>query len=106
MIIQHIKDTARNACAYFKPISKIVVHTYKAMYSEPQRDNIRDILTSTSFFDGRMSKVQNEALVRLVSKGELHKVFLSFQAGKSPNSNGWIMEFFINLWDLLVANLH
>jgi len=51
------------------------------VHVEPQRENIRDIMASTSFFNGWIDEAQNVALMRHVSLDELLKVLNSFKEG-------------------------
>jgi hypothetical protein len=54
------------------------------VYTKPLRENIRDIMASTSFFEVWLDEAQKAALMRLFSMEELLKVLKSFQKGKSP----------------------
>eukprot|EP01018_Ginkgo_biloba_P013638 Gb_30693 [translate_table: standard] len=104
-IIWNIKDQSGNECTIFYSISRAVIQHYKGLYKDPQRENIKGILATTSFFDGWLTEEQNEALMNPISKEELHKVLLTFQARKAPSPHEWTANFFVGFWDLMAEDL-
>ena len=48
-----------------------------------------------------MEEEENSALMEEVTEEELKLALHSFQKDKSPGPNGWTIEFFINLFDLM-----
>ena len=47
----------------------------------------------------------NLMLMEMVSKEELKAVLHSFQKDKSPSPDGWTIEFFLGLYDLIGGDL-
>eukprot|EP01018_Ginkgo_biloba_P015812 Gb_04908 [translate_table: standard] len=48
---------------------------------------------------------QNLSLMEPITMVELHKVIKSFQQGKSPGLDRWMIEFFTGFWDMLPHDL-
>lgn len=62
-------------------------------------------MATPTFFDGWLSDIQNEALMRPITKEGLLNTLHSFQAGESLGPDGWTVEFYRGFWDLIVEDL-
>jgi hypothetical protein len=51
-------------------------------------------MATPTFFDGWLSDIQNEALMRPITKEGLLNTLHSFQAGESLGPDGWTVEFY------------
>lgn len=58
-----------------------------------------------SFFPRLVSDEDNVDLFEEINLEELSRGLLAFQKGKSPQSDGWMVEFFIAFFDLLGKDL-
>ena len=71
------------------------------MFTEPPRDNITYIFSSSSFFQRWLNEEQGPCLLNFITKTKACIGLLSFYNGKSPRSDGWAINFCVGFWDLL-----
>ena len=66
---------------------------------------IRDIFTTTSFFNSWVDLIQARNLMEEATKEEFLEVLKSFQHGKSLAPNGWAIMFYLGFWYLISDNI-
>ena len=64
----------------------------KIILREPKIKHL-EIMASTSFSDGFLDDVQNEALMKPITKVELLEILESFKSKKAHMLDGWLMDF-------------
>jgi hypothetical protein len=58
-----------------------------------------------ALFSNMMNDIEAEALYKPVEKEELKKVLSNFKVDKSPGPDGWTVEFFKHLFDIVGEDL-
>ena len=70
-------------CVDFEHIENYIVNHYNLVYFYPPRENIMDIMDSTSFFNWQTTEQQNQSLMGLVSMENVFKVRNYLYQGKA-----------------------
>jgi hypothetical protein len=59
----------------------------------------------TSYFPRFVIEEENQTLMEEVSKDELKSILASFKRDKKPRPGGWLVDLFIEFYDLLEKDL-
>ena len=76
-----------------------------ATVQTPQQATIAKVIRMAQMFPRFVDEAGNRDLMKEVSKEELKKVMGSFQKDKSPGPDGWTIDFFLDLFDILGKDL-
>jgi hypothetical protein len=78
---------------------------FKSMYSTDRRVSIDTVLKMALLFPCFVEEEENEELMAEVSESELKEVLHSFQKDKISGPDGWSMEFFVAIFELISLDL-
>jgi len=67
--------------------------------------SIAEIVKTAKLFPHFMEDYERESLMKGVSEQELLVVMNTFQKGKSPGPDGWLIEFYLGFFDLWGNNI-
>jgi hypothetical protein len=85
----------------FEGISSLGISHFKYLFKAQPGSSIGEIVKEARLFPRYLEDGERESLMDQVTKQELLVVMNSFQKGKSPGLDGWSIEFFLGLFDLL-----
>ena len=92
--ISTIKDMNGKLVYSFKEKAKSRGRFFTNLFSELEGCNIQEILKILILFPRLINEQMNNSLKEEVSEEELEKIVYSFQKGKSPDPDGFTIEFF------------
>ena len=81
-----------------------VLH-FQQQFKAPHQATIEEVIRLAQMFPCFVEEEGNRALMREVTEEELKKVMGNFQKDKSPGPDGWTIDFFLDLFDILGKDL-
>ena len=103
--IWYLEDDRGRRREYFEELAETEVEHFQNLFKAPAGANIAEIMSIAQAFPRFVGEEENLSLMEEVSKEELKVALQSFQKDKSPGPDGWTIEFFIDLYDVLGADL-
>jgi len=89
----------------FEDKARCGVEYFQKLFRAPEQANIADVIRLAQKFPRFVDEEGNRDLMAEISEEELKVVLGSFQKDKSPGPDGWSIEFFLDLFDLLGNDL-
>ena len=81
------------------------VRHFQYLFKAPQQASIAEVIRTALLFPRFVDEGGNRDLMKEVSEEELKEVLGSFQKDKSPGPDGWTIEFFLDLFEILGRDL-
>ena len=81
------------------------VNHFQRLFKAPPQASIEEIIRLAQMFPRFVEEEDNRELMKEVSEDELKEVLGSFQKDKSPGPDGWTIDFFLDLFDILGRDL-
>ena len=85
----------------FEDLVGLGVEHFQHLFQAPEGAQLMDIMRLTQVFPRFVGEEENLSLMEEVSEEELKLALQSFQKDKSPRPDGWTIEFFTELYELL-----
>ena len=104
-MISKIKDLNREMVCSFKEKVEAGERFFKKLFTEPEGCNILEFLKVLSMFLRLISEEMNNSMSEEVREEELEKIVYFFQKGKSPDPDGFTIEFYQGFFELLKEDL-
>lgn len=89
----------------FEGMANEGIRHFSDIFKEIDHVNMVEVVKMAHLFPGFADEMDNRALMVEVTKGELKAVLSSFQKDKSPSPDGWTIEFFISLYEIIGGDL-
>ena len=89
----------------FSEKTQAAVEHFQGLFKEPEGCPIAKILEVLDLFPRAITEEMNEELAKDILEEEIKKVLHSFQKGKSPGPDGFILEFFLGFYDLIKEDI-
>ena len=86
-------------------MASLGVEHFKNLYKAPEHAIVSEVIRITQMFPGFVGPDENHSLMEEVLEEELKCVLKSFQKDKILGQDGWMIEFFLELYDLLGQDL-
>ena len=86
-------------------MASLGVEHFKNLYKAPEHATLAKVIRIAYMFPGFVGLDENHSLMEEVTKEELKCVLQIFQKDKSLGSDGWTIEFFLELLELLGQDL-
>jgi len=96
-----IKDPSGRKLSSFKDMASMGSQHFKYVYTADIRVSIDAILQMALYFPHFAEEGDNLDLMAEVAKAELKEVLHSFQKDKSFGPDGWSMDFYVGIFDLI-----
>lgn len=103
--IWSLRDEVGDTHYSFEYKARCGVTHFQNLFRAPEQASIVEVITVAQLFPRFVEEEGNRALMREVSEEELKKVLSSFQKDKSPGPDGWSIEFFLDLFEVLGNDL-
>jgi hypothetical protein len=100
-----LKDPEGRKVSSFEGMACIGKEYFQSLFKVDQRVSMVDIVRMALFFPRFVGEDENISLIEEVTEEELKEVLHSFQKDKSPGPDGWTIEFFIGLYELIGADI-
>ena len=100
-----LEDDRGRRCESFEELAETGVEYFQNLFKAPAGAHIAEIMQVAQVFPRFVGEEENNLLMEEVSEEELKVALQSFQKDKSPSPDGWTIEFFIDLYDLLGADI-
>jgi len=78
---------------------------FQEIFSDPKRDNISAQITLLETFPPLVTDEENRLMNACVTLSEIEIILKSCAKDKSPGPDGWNVEFFLQFWDLIGAEV-
>ena len=91
--------------ATFDGMARLGVEHFKNLFKEHAQMSIAEVIRTAQLFLRFVEEDDNVVLMEEVTEGELKEVLHSFQKEKSLGPDGWTIEFFLDLFELLGGDL-
>lgn len=89
----------------FDGISSTGVNHFKRIFSNPGGTSIAEIVKIAGHFPSFVNDEENENLRSEIMASELLSTLHTFQRDKSPDPDGWPIEFYLGFYELIGADL-
>jgi len=89
----------------FEGMSTMEISHFRDLFKAHAGMSIAEIVKVARLFPHFVEKEEHFSLMMEVSEKELLEVLDSFQKGKSPGSDGWLIEFYLGFYDLLGSDI-
>jgi hypothetical protein len=99
--IWSLKDSFGRNFTSFEDLAWLGSQHFKKLFIVEGRVTIDVIVQMALLFPRFVEEEYNMTLMEEVSEEELKEVLHSFQKDKSPGPDGWTMDFFVGLYDLI-----
>jgi hypothetical protein len=99
--IWSLKDDNGREHSSFEELVQLGTSHFKNLFKVDERVSIDAIVQLALFFPRFVDEVDNRELMEEVTEEELKEVLHSFQKDKSPDPDGWSMDFFMGLFDFI-----
>ena len=96
-----LEDDQRHVFDTFDSMTSLGVEHFKNLYKALEHATLAKVIRIAQVFPGFVEPDENQALMEEVLEEELKCILQSFQKDKSPGPDGWMIEFFLELYDLL-----
>jgi hypothetical protein len=100
-----IQDEAGHLHCGQENIKKVALKHFKDFYKEQLVPSTNDRVRVVALFSNMLNDKDVEALYKPVDKEELKKVLTNFKVDKSLGPDGWTIEFFKHLFDIVGEDL-
>jgi len=100
-----LKDEAGIEHLDFEGKARCGVNHFEALFRAPAQASIAEVIRLAQMFPRFADEEDNRKLMRPVDEDELKEVLGSFQKDKSPGPDGWSVEFFLDLFEVLGQDL-
>ena len=74
---------------------------FQNIFKEPEGCPIQEILEVLGLFPRMITDEMNEYLTKEISEEEIRHTLQTFQKGKSPEPDGFTVEFYLGFYDML-----
>jgi hypothetical protein len=99
--IWSLKDQTCRNLSSFEDLARLGSQHFKSLYSTDRRVSLDTIIQMELFFPRFVEEEDNLDLMEAVKEEELKEVLHSFQKDKILGPDGWSMDFFVGLYDLI-----
>ena len=99
--IWSLQDEEGSTHVTFEENARCGVNHFKQLFKAPLQATIEEVIRLAQMFPRFVDEGGNRDLMREVTEEELKKVMGSFQKDKSPGPDGWMIDFFLDLYDIL-----
>jgi hypothetical protein len=99
--IWSLTDPLGNKASSFQDMAQLSTLHFKNLFKEEAHPQIEAILGIIRPFPRFAKEEDNRELMKEVQEEELKEIIFSFQKDKSPGPDGWSMDFFMGLYDLI-----
>ena len=89
----------------FEDKARCGVNHFQKLFKAPPQGSIEDVIRLSQMFPRFVDEEENRDLVKELTEEELKEVLGSFQKDKSPGPDGWTIDFFLGLFDILGRDL-
>jgi hypothetical protein len=89
----------------FEGMARVGMEHFQGRFGANNQANIAEVIRVAQLFPRFVEEEDNIALMEEISEEELKENLQSFQKDKSPSLDGWSIEFFLELYDLLGKDL-
>ena len=103
--IWDMKNEEGEKVSSFKSLAKLGVHHFQSLYKEQVGSTLAEIIQLAQLFPQFVDAEENIELMEEVMMEELKSTLHSFQKDKSPRPDGWTIEFYLGLFDILREDL-
>jgi hypothetical protein len=103
--IWSLKDSEGRKVSSFDGMARIGKEYFHSLFKADQRASMADIVRMALYFPRFVGEDENKSLFEEVTEDELKEVLHSFQKVKIPGPDGWTIEFFIGLYELIGTNI-
>ena len=103
--IWSLQDEEGSTHVTFEEKARCGVNHFKQLFKAPLQATIEEVIRLAQMLPGFVDEGGNRDLMREVTEAELKKVMDSFQKDKSLGPDGWSIDFFLDLYDILGKNV-
>ena len=103
--IWSLRDEEGTSYVSFEEKASCGVTHFQQLFKAPAQASIAEIIQLAQMFPRFVDEEGNEELLKAVTEEELKVVWGSFQKDKSPGPDGWTIDFFMALFDILGMDL-
>jgi hypothetical protein len=103
--IWSLKDPEGRKISSFEGMGRIGKEYFQSLFKVDQRVSMVDIVRMDLFFPRFVGEDENKSLIEEVTEEELKEVLHNFQKDKIPGPDGWTIEFFIGLYELIGSDI-
>lgn len=103
--IWSLRDGQGEEFHYFDEKARIGVEHFQNLFKAPPQATIAKVISIAQLFPRFVEEEDNRMLMEEVTEDELLEVMRSFQKDKSPGADGWTIEFFLGLFDMIGTDL-
>ena len=103
--IWSLQDEEGNTHVTFEDKATCGVNHFQRLFKAPPHATIEEVIRLAQMFPRFVDEKDNGELMKEVSEDELKEVLGSFQKDKSPGTDGWSIDFFLDLFDILGRDL-
>jgi hypothetical protein len=103
--ISSLKDQEGRTCSTFEGLANLGKNHFQTLFKADRNTNITEIIKMVLYLPSFVNEQGNQALFVEVTKDELKETIQSFQKDKSPDPEGWTIEFFRGFFDLIGKDL-
>jgi hypothetical protein len=99
--IWNLKNIQGNEVPTFEGLARMGMMHFSSLFKVDSHFSMAEIVCLVGFFPGFVNEYDNRRLMEEVIVDEVKEVLHGFQKDKSPGPNGWTIEFFLGLFDLI-----
>jgi hypothetical protein len=99
--IWSLTDPLGNKASSFQDMAQLSTLHFKNLFKEEAHPQIETILGIIRPFPRIAKEEDNRELMKEVQEEELKEIIFSFEKDKSSSPDGWYMDFFMGLYDLI-----
>lgn len=100
-----LKDKEGNRMTHQDEIEHLLVEHFKAILSKPNVNRSEDIDKICHHIPKKVSRDQNLALLRVITKDELEETINKMAKNKAPGPDGFTIEFYQANWSFMGNDL-
>jgi len=89
----------------FEDKARCGVNHFQNLFKAPEQASIAEVIRVAQLFPRFVDDEGNQALMKEVDEEEIKAALSSFQKDKSPGPDGWSIEFFLDLFEVLGNDL-
>jgi len=89
----------------FEDKARCGVNHFQNLFKAPAQASIAEVIRVAQLFPRFVEEDGNQALMKEVDEEEIKAALSSFQKDKSPGPDGWTIEFFLDLYEILGNDL-
>ena len=99
--IWSLQDEEGTSHVSFEEKARCGVNHFQHLFKALPQESIEEVIRMAQLFPHFVDEGGNLDLMKEVSEEELKQVMGSFQKDKSPGPDGWTIEFFLDLFEIL-----